>query len=115
MKETEKKKAVRPKEAAEQTEKQIEKQTEVRQLLCYMENTVYENAVNEDLREIHRMVETVKRDSKVIRMRIQIVEDIMKQAREITRLGEENKKLEEENKKLKEELARKNSAGHIDI
>ena len=95
---------------------------EVRQLSCYMENSVYGNAVNEDLREIHRMVETVKRDSKVIRMRIQMVEDIMKQAREITRLGEENtklgeenKKLEEENKKLKEELARKNSAGHIDI
>ena len=33
MKETEKKKAVKPKEAAEQTEKQNEKQTEVRQIL----------------------------------------------------------------------------------
>lgn len=37
---------------------------EVRQLLHYMENTTYGNAVNEDLREIHRMVETVKRDQK---------------------------------------------------
>lgn len=94
---------------------------EVRQLLCYMENSVYGNAVNEDLREIHRMVETVKRDSRVIGMRIQMAEDIRKQAREITRqaeeitkLGEENvkqeekiTKLEEENEKLKKELARK--------
>lgn len=38
---------------------------ELKQLLCYMENTTYENAVNEDLRKIHGMVETVKRDPEV--------------------------------------------------
>lgn len=34
----------------------------LRQLLHYMENSTYENAVNDDLRRIHEMVETVKRD-----------------------------------------------------
>ena len=34
----------------------------LRQLLCYMENSVSENAVNDDLREIHRIVEIVKKD-----------------------------------------------------
>lgn len=37
----------------------------LRELLHYMENSIYENAVNEELREIHRMVETVKRDPEV--------------------------------------------------
>lgn len=35
---------------------------ELEQLLHYMEDTRYENAMNEDLREIHRMVETVKKE-----------------------------------------------------
>ena len=39
---------------------------ELRQLLRYLDDTTYENAVNEDLQEIHRMVETVKNDSEVM-------------------------------------------------
>ncbi|MEY8522855.1 hypothetical protein AALA90_07500 [Lachnospiraceae bacterium 38-10] len=35
------------------------------ELLRYMENSTYENAVNKELHEIHRMVETVKRDPEV--------------------------------------------------
>ena len=95
----------------------------LRQLLCYMEKSVYGNAVNEELREIHRMVETVKRDARVVGMRIQMVEDIIRQAKKITvqaeeiaklgeeniKLGKENTKLAEEIKKLQEELVRKNS------
>ena len=44
--------------------------TAVQQLLHYMENTTYENAVNKELLEIHRMVEAVKKDSDVAGMRI---------------------------------------------
>lgn len=78
----------------------------VRQLLHYMENTTCENAVNEDLREIHRMVETVKRDEKVIGMRIQMVEDIIRQAEKITELERENTKQSEEISKLGDEVER---------
>lgn len=37
----------------------------LRQLLHYMEDTTYENAVNRELRRLHEMVETVKRDPEV--------------------------------------------------
>ena len=84
---------------------------EVKQLLHYMENTTYGNAVNEDLREIHRMVETVKRDQKVVGMHIQMVDDLIRQAEEITKLedktakqAEEISKQAEEIRKLREEL-----------
>lgn len=86
---------------------------EVRQLLHYMENTTYGNAVNEDLREIHRMVETVKRDQKVIGMHIRMVDDIIKQAKEITELEEKNARqtkaiteLEEKTAKQAEEITK---------
>lgn len=64
----------------------------VEQLLHYMENTTYEIAVNEELRKIHRMVETVKNDPEMGGMRIQILED--------------NYELKQENIKLTEEKAR---------
>lgn len=44
------------------TEKAINKDEAVKQLLYYMENTVYENAVNEDLREIHRIIYNVHKN-----------------------------------------------------
>ncbi len=50
----------------------------VKQLLHYMEDTTYENAVNEEPREIHRMVETVKGDPEGDEMRIQLVDDVRK-------------------------------------
>lgn len=88
----------------------------VEQLLHYMENTTYENAVNAELREIHRMVETVKRDPEVGRMRIQILEENyelkqenIRQAEELAKQAEENKKLTEEIIKLRKELNLRNS------
>ncbi|MDE6742940.1 MAG: hypothetical protein K2J95_03565 [Lachnospiraceae bacterium] len=109
----------------------------VKQLLYYMENTTYENAVNEELREIHRMVETVKNDREVDGMRIKIIEENYelkqevtrqaekiteqadkiirqaeentKQADEITKQAEENAKQEEEIKRLREELKRRDA------
>lgn len=85
----------------------------VRQLLHYMEDTTYENAVNKELREIHRMVETVKEDPEVAGMRIQMVEEILKMERENAKQAEtiENQAETIENQaeeiaELKEELAR---------
>ena len=78
----------------------------VEQLLHYMETTTYENAVNEELRKIHRMVETVKRDPEVGRMRIQILEENYELKQEVTRQAEENKRQAEENKKQAEEIKR---------
>ena len=76
----------------------------VEQLLHYMENTTYENAVNKELREVHRMVETVKRDPEVVGMYIQLVEDVIKLSEENVKLTEENAKMTEENAKMAEEL-----------
>lgn len=81
----------------------------VKQLLHYMECTTYENAVNEELREIHRMVETVRKDSEVGGMRIQIVDDLIRASEENARLREQNAKQAEEITKLREELAQKNA------
>lgn len=78
----------------------------VRQLLHYMEDTTYENAVNEELREIHRMVETVKNDQEVGGMRIKIIEENYELKREVTRQAEENTKQANEITKLTEEIIR---------
>ena len=78
----------------------------VRQLLHYMEESTRENAVNEELREIHRMVETVKKDPEVAGMRIQLVDDVLRLSEEKARLSEENAKMSEENAKISEEKAR---------
>ncbi len=94
----------------------------LKQMLHYMEETTYENAVNEELREIHRMVETVKNDQEVGGMRIKIMEEnynlkqevtkqadeITKQADEITKQADEITKLNEEIISLREELNRRN-------
>lgn len=90
----------------------------VEQLLHYMEDTAYGNAVNEDLREIHKMVETVKRDPEVGGMRIQIVDELIKAREENAELTEkiekERARAEKEKaslmkkvKELEEELAKK--------
>ena len=93
----------------------------LRQLLHYMEDTVYGNAVNEELREIHRMVEIVKKDPEVAGMRIQLVDDVIRLSEENERISEESakkteqikilaeeaEKMAEEIKKLREELGQK--------
>ena len=78
----------------------------VKQLLHYMEETTYGNAVNEDLREIHRMVETVKRDPEVGGMRIQLVDEVIKLTEENARVTEENARVTEEKARVMEENAR---------
>lgn len=78
----------------------------VRQLLHYMEHTTPENAVNEELREIHRMVETVKKDKEVGGMRIQIVDELIKLSEENARQAEVITNQAEENIRLKEEIAK---------
>lgn len=78
----------------------------LKQLLHYMEDTRYENAVSEELREIHRMVETVRKDPEVGGMRIQIVEDNIRMAEEISKLIEENTKQSEEITKQSEEITK---------
>lgn len=57
----------------------------VKQLLYYMESTTCKNAVNDDLREIHRMVETVKRDPEMTIRYLRLME-------ELNRSKEEGKK-----------------------
>ncbi len=91
---------------------------ELQQLLRYMERSVRENAVSGELREIHEMVETVKYDSEVGRVHIQMLEDIKKQAQEITELTRENTMKEKEIanllsqiQQLKEEIAQMKAAG----
>lgn len=78
----------------------------VQQLLHYLEDTTYENAVSEDLQELHRMVETVKRDSEVGSMRIQLFDENIKLSRDNMRLTEEKKLLATENTKLTDEIAK---------
>lgn len=78
----------------------------VQQLLRYLEDTTYENAVSEDLQELHRMVETVKKDSEVNSMRIQLFDENIKLSRDNMRLTEEKKLLATENTKLADEIAK---------
>lgn len=78
----------------------------LKQLLHYMEDSTYENAVNEELREIHRMVEHVKRDPEVGGMRIQLVEDVVKLSEEVAILSDEKSKMISEIERMSEEKAR---------
>ena len=78
----------------------------LRQMLRYMEDTTYENAVNEEFREIHRMVETVKNDKKVGRMHMRMVDDLIRQSEKITKLEDRNTKLEDEIARQAEEIRR---------
>ena len=47
---------------------------ELRELMCYLEDTREENAENEDLKRIHEMVKVVKRDSEVSKEYMKIFE-----------------------------------------
>ncbi len=76
------------------------------QKVFYGEDTTYGNAVNEDLRELHGMVETVKRDRKVIQMRMRIVEDMIRQAEQITKLEDKTTKQAEEIAKQSKEIVK---------
>ncbi len=58
----------------------------LRQLLHYMEATTYENAVNEDLRKLHKMVVKVKKDPEVT------VRYMITYLREMERLNKATKK-----------------------
>ena len=75
------------------------------QLLHYLENTTYENAVNEDLHEIHRMVETVKNDPEVIARNMI---GYLKRQEEINRTRKEVDQIRKELDRASEKLDRTN-------
>ena len=92
---------------------------ELRQFLIYMENTTKENAVNEELKEIQEMVDTVKQDGEVSLAYMKGFERDMlmyEEGREEERKNTEREReraekeylranaAEEENRKLKEKL-----------
>lgn len=54
----------------------------LRQLLHYMEETSYENAVNDDLRRIHEMVEIVKRDPETSIKYLRLLEKLNRSRKE---------------------------------
>lgn len=80
------------------------------QLLHYLENTTYENAVNEDLHEIHRMVETVKNDPEVIARNmigyLKRQEEINRTRKEVDQIRKELDRASEKLDRTNEELGR---------
>ncbi len=81
---------------------------ELQQLLYYMEDTREENAVTESLKDIHRMVEIVKRDREVELGYMKIFEReemLIEQGRE-----EERRNTEKERKNVEKERQRANDA-----
>ena len=54
----------------------------LKELLHYMESTVYENAVNDDLKEMHRIVEIVKKDSEMSIMYWKYLEELNRNKKE---------------------------------
>ena len=79
----------------------------LRQLLRYMEETISENAVNDELREIHRMVQTVKKDPEVGGMRIQIIDENIKMAQKIEKqtaeIGKQAAEIEKQTAKIEKQ------------
>ena len=80
------------------------------QLLHYLENTTYENAVNENLHEIHRMVEAVKNDPEVIAKHmigyLKRQEEINRIRKEFDQIREESDRVREESDRIREEFDR---------
>ena len=71
---------------------------QLRELLEYMEQTVEEKAANDELREIHRMVDTVKKDEEVSKEYMKVYEKeqmLLRQGREEGR--EEERKESQQN------------------
>lgn len=61
----------------------------LKQLLHYMEHSRYENAVNDDLRRIHEMVETVKRDPETSIAYLRLQEKLSRSRKEGKKEGRE--------------------------
>lgn len=56
----------------------------LQELLCYMEQSISKNVVNEDLKELHGMVEAVRQDAEVTVQYMRMMEDeerLLKQGR----------------------------------
>lgn len=86
----------------------------VKQLLYYMEHTDCNNAVNNDLREIHRMIETVKRDPEMTIRYLRLMEELDRSRAEgkkytivsqICKKMKKNKTIEEIAEDLEEEIS----------
>ncbi len=67
---------------------------ELKQLLQYMENTSEENACNEELRKIHRMVQHVKRKRETELAYMQLYEIVRRERRTAQREGREEGRVE---------------------
>lgn len=79
----------------------------LRQLLRYMEQSTDENAVNDSLKRIHHMVETVKRDGEVALSYMKSrdrEEQIRKEERQ--KVEQEKQLILSENQRLREEIVR---------
>ena len=85
---------------------------ELRQFLIYMENTTKENAVNEELKKIQEMVDTVKQDGEVSLAYMKGFERDMLMYEEGRELGrdEERKNTERERERAEKEYLRANAA-----
>ena len=60
----------------------------LKQMLRYIENTTFENAVNDDLKEVHRMVEMLKIDSETTIYCVRLMEKIERSRKEGEAIGE---------------------------
>lgn len=72
----------------------------LKQLLRYMEESTFENAVNEDLREVHRMVEMLKIDSETTISCVRLMEKLERSRKEGEARGEARGKAEGEVQRL---------------
>lgn len=80
----------------------------LKQLLHYMEETSYENAVNDDLRRMHKMVEIVKKDPETSIKYLRMLEKLNRSRKE----GEQEGEVRGEILKLISQISKKMKKNH---
>lgn len=75
----------------------------LKQLLHYMESTVLENAVNDDLREIHRIVEIVKKDPEMSIRYLRYIEELNRKKKEGEKAGDLQRLISQVCKKIRKD------------
>lgn len=75
----------------------------LKQLLHYMEDTIYENAVNDDLKEVHKIVEIVKKDPEMSIRYWRFLEELNKSKKEGEAVGDLQRLIFQVCKKMKKE------------
>lgn len=83
----------------------------LRQLLCYMKESTRKNAVNEDLREVHRMVEIVKLDPETTISCMRLTEKLDQSRKEGEAIGEAKGRTEGKIEELVTRVCRKMKLG----